>query len=163
MKYLCASCDQLHEGLPELSVAEPSFIEELPAEKRQFVTEMGPSVRAYREGDAVHGFVRGRLELPVVGSDEPLRYAVWAGLSRESMIDLAEGNEGPWVGLFQSVLPGWPNTLNLKVDVRVPRELGRAMFTLEPTDHALSVAQREGMSQQQAIDLVTPVVSMKKG
>ena len=162
MKYLCASCDELHEGLPELSVPEPVFIDQLPPEKRQFVSALGPGVRVYEEGQTWFGFVRGQLVLPVIGSDEPLRYSVWSTISAVDLQALAEGEEGPWPGRFNSALPGWPNTLNLKVMVRVPREIDRAQLTFEPAEHPLVTAQREGLTQQQAIDLVTPVVALPK-
>lgn len=54
-------------------------------------------------------------------------------------------------GWFSNSLPGYPETMNLKCHVQ-PRESGlRPIIELEPTDHPLSIQQREGIKFEEAV------------
>jgi hypothetical protein len=59
-------------------------------------------------------------------------------------VDLPDG-EGPYFGWFCNNLPGYPETLNLKTQVYLQKGGKRPLIKLEPTDHPLSVHQREGI------------------
>jgi hypothetical protein len=99
-------------------------------------------------------FVRGLIEIPVVGSDEPFVWNVWVSLSRESFsraVDLWEkperATEQPYFGWLSNQIAVYPqSTLNLKTNLHT-RPLGeRPLIELEPTDHPLAVEQRTGIT-----------------
>lgn len=54
--------------------------------------------------------------------------------------------EEPYFGWLSTSIPGYPDTVNLKTHVYT-RDIGiRPYIELEPTDHPLSIEQREGIT-----------------
>lgn len=100
-----------------------------------------------------HFYIRGRLEIPVIGGNEPFAWLVWSSLSQKNF-SLAQKdwnrrgreNEPPAMGWFSNSLRCYPDTLNLKVKVWTRPVGQRPFFELEPTDHPLAVEQRNGIS-----------------
>ena len=98
-------------------------------------------------------FVKGNLEIHIHGRDNPFVWTVWTSLSRENfkrMLDHWDDpereKEPPYFGWLSTILPTYPDTLNLKTHVHT-RAVGlRPFVELEPTDHPLAVEQREGIS-----------------
>ena len=101
-----------------------------------------------------HCFVRCVLELPIRGIPGQLfGYGVWSTLAKahfdlycKSLDDPQRGRLGPWFGWFSTSLPGYPETLNLKCQVRPQNDFLRPLLELEPTDHPLAIEQRKGLT-----------------
>lgn len=157
-RFACTFCGDEHEGLPALAFDEPVYTHALPDEewKRRVVLTSDTC-----ELDGVHFFVRGRLEIPVHGWPEPLSWGVWMSLSREDFqrfVELFEEPgrtaEGGWMGWMSSLLPGYPDTRNLKVRLHLQPLPDRPLFELEPTEHPLAVDQREGIPMARAVEIV---------
>jgi len=111
--------------------------------------------------DDEHFFVRGLVEIPVLGSDEVFTWGVWVSLSRASFTRAEEvwntqGREAdkPYFGWMSTQLPLYvPDTLNLKTKVHT-RPLGRQPYVeLEPTGHPLAVEQRTGITRQRVREI----------
>ena len=105
-------------------------------------------------------FIRGQIEIPLIGYAELFTWGVWASLSSNSMkraLDVWDRpdrqSEGPLFGWLNSALPLYPDTLNLKTHVRLGRSPNVPTIALEPTDHPLAVEQRQGMSLERAIHI----------
>ncbi|GAA2546966.1 hypothetical protein GCM10010295_36520 [Streptomyces intermedius] len=90
-----------------------------------------------------HYFVKGLIEIPVIGSAEVLSWNVWVSLSRESFSRASDLWDRPGreaekshFGWLTTDLPVYPaTTLNLKTRVHT-RPVGERPFVeLEPTDH----------------------------
>lgn len=106
------------------------------------------------ESSGSTAFIRSCLEIPIIGGPGPLVYGVWVTLMSQTSDDeyvdhrseLRRFLDDPYFGWFASALPLWPNSVQLKtrVHVRPPPQL--PVIELEPTDHPLAVAQREGIS-----------------
>ena len=113
------------------------------------------------EGDEPVYLVRGSLEIPVRDSLEPFAYTIWVSLSAHNFqrtLDLwkTEGRESEpsYFGWLTNLIPGYPETLNLKTRV-CTRPVGlRPFIELEPTDHLLAVEQREGITMARAQEIV---------
>jgi hypothetical protein len=98
-------------------------------------------------------FIRGVLELPVVGSDQVFAYGVWSSLSEDSfrrVVELWEDplrvEEPPYFGWLSNSIPDFPDTLNLPLSV-VTRDLElRPTFELHDGGHPLVTAQRHGVT-----------------
>ena len=86
-------------------------------------------------------FVRGCLEIPVHGQDEPFVWGVWV-----ETIGQVSREEGPHFRWLCSRLPGYPDTLHLKTNVYFRPSNLRPRVEVEPTDHPLAVDQRNGVS-----------------
>jgi hypothetical protein len=100
-------------------------------------------------------FVRGCLEIPVHGHDEPFSWGVWLSLSKTSFGRFGELYEDvsrepgeAFFGWLCSAIPGYSDTQSLKTYVHVRPWPTRPYVELEPTDHLLAVEQREGITRE---------------
>jgi hypothetical protein len=149
--FQCASCGKWHDELPlDLGYAEPLYVAELDDnERQQFVTTLGDFRVLRRDGETSY-FVRGVIELPIIGMNEVFRYGVWASLGDESfeLAREAYANDvaaGPFFGWVSNRIEGYVDTMNLKSHVHV-RAVMRPRIELEPTDHPLAIEQRDGIT-----------------
>lgn len=98
-------------------------------------------------------FVRGCLEVPIIGSDEPFIWGVWASLSKQNFereqrlaTNPERTKEQPYFGWLSSRIEIYPDTAALKTNVHT-RQIGRRPFIeLEATDHPLSQEQQNGIT-----------------
>ncbi|MGO9229254.1 MAG: DUF2199 domain-containing protein [Bryobacteraceae bacterium] len=103
--------------------------------------------------DDEHFFIRGLVEIPIIGSDELFAWGIWVSLSRanferscELWQDPRRVDEPDHFGWFCNSVPGYPETLHLKTAVH-SRAVGlRPYIELEATDHPLAVEQRNGIT-----------------
>ncbi|MFD2277966.1 DUF2199 domain-containing protein [Streptomyces lusitanus] len=103
---------------------------------------------------AEHYFVKGLVEVPVLGTDDVFSWGVWVSLSRANFARAAElwdqpGREAeePYFGWLTTELMVYPQTtLNLKTLVHTRPVGERPYVELEPTDHPLAVEQRTGIT-----------------
>jgi hypothetical protein len=99
-------------------------------------------------------FVRGCLEIPIIGETAPLIWGVWVSLHKENFDrerKLARNpirtQEPPYFGWLCSRIQMYPDTLLLKTHAHM-REVGtRPFIELEPTDHPLALEQRNGVTR----------------
>lgn len=150
--FRCASCGQVHAG-PVFAFAAPAPLawEALPAAERREPSVLDGELCVIRGTDF---FIRGLIEIPVIGSDQVFAWNVWSSLSKANfdravqMWDRPERvSEPPYFGwLANDLAMAYPTTLNLKLNVH-SRELGRRPFLeVKPTDHPLALEQRNGIS-----------------
>jgi hypothetical protein len=99
-------------------------------------------------------FVRGRICIPVVDTDEHFEWGVWVSLAEPNyrrMLELwdtpGRETEPPYFAWLSSEVTVYePSTLNLKAMVHTRPVGERPVIELEPTDHPLAVEQREGIT-----------------
>jgi hypothetical protein len=110
--------------------------------------------------DDKHFFLRGCLEVPIVGGDTPFVWNVWVSLSERSFALVGELWEAeqrdhvkPLFGWFCNSLPGYPETFGLKTYVHLRNSGIRPFIELEPTDHPLALEQREGITMQRVAQI----------
>lgn len=152
MKYTCTICVQEHEGVASYAVDRPAQYWDVPEDKREsdvFLTT-DTCVIADR-----FFFVRGCLDIPIVGIDDVFRWGVWVSLSEPNFFifqDHLEVKErshiGPFFGWLCTQIPGYPETLNLKTMVHIQDNGIRPLIVLEPTEHLLAEEQRNGIEMQ---------------
>lgn len=118
-----------------------------------------------------HYFLKGMIEIPVIGSSKVFSWGVWVSLSRESFFRAADlwdtpGREAeePYFGWLPTDLPVYPTaTLNLKTHVHT-RPVGERPFVeLEPTDHPLAVEQRTGITLDRVREIAAVVLHSGDG
>ncbi len=97
-------------------------------------------------------FVRGVIELPIIGHDRYFGLGVWVSLKKENFYRYVElfdskdpSGNGPYFGWLCNQLWGYPDTLNLKTNVHLRPAPARPLVKLEPTDHPLAVRQHDGI------------------
>jgi hypothetical protein len=148
----------MHEG-PALCFGPwaPVLYETIPGEQRAARAELTDDVCAI---DNEHFFIRGNLNLPIIGNSEHFSWLVWVSLSRQNMQRMLEtwgrpGREAvpPYFGWLSTSLPGYPDTVNLKTNVHTCPVGIRPLIELEPTDHPLAREQREGITWERVLEI----------
>ncbi|WP_317634070.1 DUF2199 domain-containing protein [Kitasatospora sp. DSM 101779] len=144
--YSCACCGDRHGEVPmNFSSPAPVHWEGSPAADPDSVLT---SDRCVIKGE--HVFVRGLVELPVIGSDEVFSWGVWDSLSAADYARAVEAWDRPGrerepcsFGWFSTELPiCTPTTANLTTRLHTRPVAERPWIELEPTDHPLAVEQR---------------------
>ncbi|MBP2579815.1 hypothetical protein J3A78_000293 [Streptomyces sp. PvR006] len=115
---------------------------------------------------AQHYFVKGLIEIPVIGSDEVFSWAVWVSLSRENFARAADQwdtpgreAEAPYFGWLSTELSLYaPSTINLKTHVHTRPAGHRPRIELEPTEHPLAVEQRTGITLARVREIAETVL-----
>ena len=158
--FQCRTCGEVHEGIPGFGAAAPLSYYAIPETQRASRCKLS-SDRCII--DDKWFFVRGCLEIPVHGTDEPLIWGVWVDLSEQSFLAWQKVSEqkcrshvGPFFGWLNAWLKPYPETVNLKTKVHLRDDGLRPWIELEPTDHPLAVEQRNGIS----IDRVAEIYSI---
>jgi hypothetical protein len=144
------TCGELHKGMPGFGATAPLSYYAIPEPER-------PSRCALGNNDCVIDrtsfFVRGCLEIPVHGANEPLIWGIWVSLSELSFkawLKIFEeerrSHVAPFFGWLDAWLKPYPDTMNLKSRVHLRDHGLRPTIELEPTDHPLALEQRNGIS-----------------
>jgi hypothetical protein len=161
MRFTCTTCGKDHGEIPSYGLDRPSQYWDVPVEKR------GEDVFLTSDSCVIADrffFIRGCIELPIVGTDELFEWGVWVSLKKENFFIWQDYYEipqrshiGPFFGWLCSLLPGYPETLHTKTMVHLRDNGLRPLIVLDKTDHPLSIEQRNGIAMarvQEIIDLM---------
>jgi hypothetical protein len=161
-RFKCSSCDQIHEGMPSFGARAPLKYYDIPEIERPERCDLGSDECVI---DGKHFFVRGCLEIPVIGENEPFTWGVWVSLSEASFTewvkhfgDPKRSHIGPFFGWLNAWLKPYPDTMSLKTHVHLRDNGIRPRIELEPTDHPLAIEQREGISVARVAEIYAQVV-----
>jgi hypothetical protein len=149
--YTCHSCGTYHAELPlGYGAPEPDSWHSIPEQERDSRCALTDSTCVI---DDELFLLRGNVEIPIHGQDTCFWWGVWVSLSRtefERIVrlwdDPSRANEPPYFGKLATRLPGYPETLNLHVNLHTAEAGTRPYVELEPTDHPLAVEQRSGVT-----------------
>jgi hypothetical protein len=115
-------------------------------------SELATSACVIHTKDESAFFVRGHIEIPVVGLTDPFVWGVWVSLSEknfERTIDLweTEGRETepPYFGWLCTRLPVYPDTLLLKSSVLTQPVGDVPIVRLVDHEHPLAIDQRDAV------------------
>lgn len=143
--------------MPSFGADSPLSYFEIPAEQRKGRASLGTDECVI---DGKMFFIRGCIEIPVHGEDEPFSWGVWVSLSEKSFatwLEYYESNQrshiGPFFGWLNAWLKPYPDTVNLKTMVHLRDNGIRPYIELEPTDHPLAVEQRNGISIERVAEI----------
>ncbi|TGD79766.1 DUF2199 domain-containing protein [Hymenobacter wooponensis] len=156
--FTCTRCGEVHEDIPMCFGAEyPDYYFSVPPDERQLRIE---HTGDFCVVDEEHFFIRARIEIPVVDSDELFCWNVWTSLSEtnflranEKLNDPERVNEPAYFGWLQTAIPGYTNTLNIKtlVHTQVVGIIPRVEIIEE--NHPLIAEQQQGITWQRVIEL----------
>jgi hypothetical protein len=156
--WTCATCGTVHTEIPDsYGYTAPWPWYTLPEAERDGRSLLDADYCVIDEEDF---FVRGCLEIPVIGQTNPVIWGVWVSLSkpnfdRERQLagDPARADEPPYFGWMSSRIQVYTDTLLLKTNV-ITRPVGmRPYIDLEPTDHPLAIDQRTGITVDRLIEI----------
>lgn len=156
-EFKCVACGEIHQGMPTFGSDRPLSYYVIPAEERATRCDCGSDDCVIDENAF---YIRGCIEIPVHGEDEPFIWGVWVDISKESFIKWIEyfdkedrAHVEPFFGWLNAWLKPYPDTANLKAKVHLRNKGIRPYIELEPTDHPLAVEQREGISKERVAEI----------
>ncbi|OCA90466.1 hypothetical protein A8F94_00820 [Bacillus sp. FJAT-27225] len=147
--YTCSCCGEYRDELPtSYGTFAPAYYEFAPAEERKSRFELSEDLCVM---DNEHFFIRGCVEIPIIGTEEEFIWGAWVSLSEANYKRVKEHWNNPellepMLGWFSTALPCYPDTINLKAKVHHRADGIRPYIELEPTDHPLAVEFRNGMT-----------------
>jgi hypothetical protein len=153
--FLCASCGENHVGLAQSFAADfPDRYPNLSREERDTRAVISSDQCII---DQEEFYIRGCLEIPILGAEEPFIWGLWARVKEEDFDDLsanweASGREfrsGPYKGRLANALAIYAQTFNLRLEMRVRPVGTRPLFWIED-ESELADLQRNGMTWQRA-------------
>ena len=164
-RFKCGFCDEWHEGMPTFACHYPQNYLDIPEKERAKRCKATPD---YCVIDGLWHFVRGCIEIPVIGEEEPFVWGVWVSLSDKSFKKYMEyfdkpksSHIGPFFGWLNSSLPYPDTTYNMKTMVYLRDDGKRPFIQLEPTDHPLAIEQYGGITVERVEEIFTMVVHGK--
>ena len=157
--WTCQCCGKQFNTLPlDYGCNAPDYWLGVPEAEREHRGKLGSDV-CIVDG---HFFIRGCLEIPIVGSDEKFVWGAWVSVSQKSFQRIDElwdaedvENEPPFFGWFNNALKPYPSTLSLKTHLHLRSGGIRPFIELEATDHPLAIEQREGITLVRIEELAT--------
>jgi len=149
--WTCGCCGRQFNTLPlDFACRGPDHWFQIPEPERQHRGTLDTDVCVIDGKDI---FVRGCLEIPIIGQDDCFIWGVWVSVSKESFARILAlwdalliENEPPKFGWLCNNISLYPTTLNLKTHLHLRGGGSRPFIELEPTDHPLAVEQRQGIS-----------------
>src|SRR5262245_60204764 len=168
-RWKCTSCEEWHTGpCLDFSQEEPFYWEteydrgdvacraaslaELPK------TFLNTDFCSINKSDF---FIRGLIQLPILGTNEHFCWGVWGSLSRDNFERLLRMHDDPkrvelpkMFSWLSSRLPDYPDTLCLKMYAYIQPPYDRPYFELEPTEHPLAKEHHEGISAERVREIM---------
>jgi hypothetical protein len=165
----CSVCGEIHEGLPISFAADfPDMFANLTREQRQSRTIIGSDQCIV---DQTWFFIRGCLEIPISGEADPFLWGLWANVKEEVYDEISESwtsegrekSRGPYKGRLANSLSVYPETLNLKLTIRMQPVGSRPLLIIDELDHPLSVEQQVGITAERASELASLLLHQQGG
>jgi hypothetical protein len=160
--FRCRSCSQVHEGIPSFGWCHPLQYLEVPDDERAHRCVLTSDTCVI---DDEFFFIRGCLEVPVIGDEQAFSWGVWTSLSAENFRHYGDlydeprkAGHGPFFGWLCSHIWLYPDTLNLKTMVHLRDDGIRPFVELEPTHHPLAVEQRTGITLDRVAEIYEKMI-----
>lgn len=162
LRWKCGSCAAWHNGpVLDFGYAQPHFWKDIYDKGHRWsVLPSGVIEKRsasfldddYCAIDDEYFFVRGLIQLPIIGSAENFNWGVWGSVSRGNFeallkVDQDSGRAAqPTVFSWLSTrISEYPDTLKMKMYLDVQGSNLRPRFRLEPSDHPLSQEYYHGI------------------
>jgi hypothetical protein len=161
--WTCSCCGKQYSTLPlDFGADAPAYWYGIPPDERDARAVLTPDFCTI---DGEDHFIRGCLELPIIGTDEKFVFGAWVSLSEASMRRAAElwdaeviGDEPPRFGWLSTNIRVYSRTLELKAGVHFRGGGLRPLVEVEPTDHPLAVDQQKGITMQRVQEIVAALM-----
>lgn len=157
--FTCSCCGEFHAEVPLCFGAEyPDFYFSVPPQERETRVEYGTD---WCVVDEEHFFVRGRIEIPIIASEEVFCWNVWTSLSEKNFLrtnevwnDSERVNEPPYFGWLNTHLPGYSTKGSIKTMVHTQEVGAIPKVEVFEEEHLLTLEQQEGITWQRVQELV---------
>lgn len=164
-EFKCHTCARMHKGIPTFGWDYPITVLDVPPEERSERVDLGTD---YCVIDDKWFFIRGCIEILVLGLGEPFIWGTWISISEKSyerFVQLYETegreNEPPFFGWLNHTPPGYPFQELYKTMMHLRPLPIRPLIELEPTEHPLAVEQRDGITIERLKEIVETILHTK--
>jgi hypothetical protein len=156
--FRCGHCGKWHEGLPKSwNFEAPVYWDYADKSLKSGDSELKDDLCVIK---GEHFFIKGNIDIPVLDDNSTFTLSAWTSLSKANFqraTDLwsqpKRVEEPPYFGWLSSMVPGYPDTINLKSYVH-SRAVGiKPLIELEPTEHPLALEQKAGISLARVAEL----------
>jgi len=167
--FVCSSCGRQHAGVPLSFAADyPDPYANLSLDERDARATAGSDQCII---DQREFYIRGCLELPILGADDVFLWGLWARVNEDVFDEIddhwesreRENRIGPYKGRLANALPIYPDTMNQRLEIQIRPVGSRPLFILEELDNPLSIEQRNGITRQKAEEYACLLLRMAKG
>jgi hypothetical protein len=156
--WTCGCCGKQYSTLPEgWAYKAPDQWVAIPAAERDNRGKCD-SDRCYIEG--IGFFMRGCIEIPVIGYDATYIWGVWVSVSKQSfrrILDLWDAsdaeNEPPHAGKLANHVEIYPPMLDLEINLHLRSNNKRPAIMLDAGDHPLAIEQRRGITVERVLEI----------
>lgn len=164
LRWKCSSCEEWHYGpILDYGYSAPYYWRgeyDDHRRERPSLTDSGEAGRKFFLNEDFcqiddDFFVRGLIQLPIIGTSKNFCWGVWGSLSRanfETLIEKGDSPElptlAPMFSWLSSQISEYPDTLSLKMYARIGKPGQRPTFELEPSAHELAREYHEGITPE---------------
>jgi hypothetical protein len=161
--WTCSCCGKQFDTLPlDWAFDAPAYWRSIPESERPTRGTLSSDFCTADE----HFFIRGCLEIPLVGTAEKLVWGAWVSQSAASFRRAMElfdrepdATEKPRFGWLNNEIHVYrPSTLGLKANVHFRPKPLRPLIELQPSDHPLAAEQRSGATLQRVQEIITAIM-----
>ena len=153
-RWTCTCCNQEFDSLPlDYGFQAPDYWVGLSEEEKKRLGRLTSDICTIKHEDGRHIFIRGCLEIPIIGSDEQLVWGIWVSVSEQSfarILDLwdlrVRKDEPPRFGWLCNSIRGYPETLHLATNIRLRNDGIRPAIELHRSEHPLFLEQQNGIA-----------------
>lgn len=166
-EFKCSCCGETHKGIPTFGWDFPLHLLDIPEVERESRVLLGSDDCII---DERWFYVRGCIEIPVIGHKDPFIWGAWVSLSEKNHTELMayfgvkeRAHIGPYFGwLSVDFRPYSASCLNLKTYVHIRNEGVRPYIELESTDHPLAIEQKNGITPDRVAEIYEIMVHGKE-
>jgi len=165
MAWSCKTCGQTHDSIPLSFAADyPDNYANMSDDQRDLRAIIGSDQCVI---DEEQFYIRGCLEIPLHGQEEPFLWGLWASLWKADYDHISdtwetperENSTGPFKGRLSNNLREYPfDTYNLTLTVQIQPVGQRPLFFVDEPGHPLSIAQQNGISLEEAHELASNIL-----
>jgi hypothetical protein len=151
-EFTCSCCSKVHQGVPSFGVDAPMYFYQVPENERDERTFLSSDTCVIDDKDF---FIKGCLEMPVLGCDDLFSFNAWVSLSEtnffkfQDLLDVEEReHHEPMIGWFSTWIYPFEDTEKLIAKIHFRNNGIRPFLELQPTEHPLALAQKNGITKE---------------
>jgi hypothetical protein len=171
LRWKCGSCDEWHTGpCLDFGYDSPCYWSNEHEKSSRFAPLLArwsmKHHKTFLNDDFCaindeHFFVRGLIQIPIIGTAEKFCWGVWGSLSRENFKTLLINDKNPkrselppMFSWLSSQIDEYPDTRSLKMHAHIRNPRLRPVFELELTSHPLSQEFHIGISAEKVKEIM---------
>lgn len=160
--WTCSCCGKEFSSLPfAYALDEPDPWVAIPEAERSHRAVLWTDTCVI---DGREYFVRGRIVIPVIGSEAPFIWGCWASVSKADFerfgrlwdVEVRE-HEPPMPARIASDIPIYPGTFDLKCNIVFKNARRRPSFEIATVGHPLAIEQRDGITLARVKEIAAKV------